>query len=286
MSRSKKDSHLDRTSLKKIKNRIKNLIASLFSPITRNRTFTIRYGLGKGFKIQVGLSFLRYHPTLGLSPEERFLSNLDYENKIIYDIGAYHGILTMYFARAVGKNGSVISFEPNYQSFLIIQKNIKLNKMTNIKVFNLALGEQKDTRKMVFNPYFSATGNMVKEIQLKMMEEDNALETTEVKIDTLDNLFEIEGLTKPDFIKIDVEGMEIYTLLGMVNILNNYHPSLFIEIHGATFKSKIKNIQKITELVQSCGYRIFHVETGQYINKNNYEIAKEGHIFCTHPTRS
>jgi hypothetical protein len=87
-------------------------------------------------------------------------------------------------------------------------------------------------------------------------------------------------LSKPDFIKIDVEGLEMDVLLGMGKTIKNYKPKLFIEIHGHDTKSKIKNAQEIVEFLVTKGYSIRHVESGDVINSHNARIAKEGHLYC------
>ena len=53
-----------------------------------------------------------------------------------------------------------------------------------------------------------------------------------------------EKLIFPDFIKIDVEGLEYNVLNGMKNTLHEKKPKLFIEIHGQTFEEKKDNIFK------------------------------------------
>lgn len=44
------------------------------------------------------------------TPEERFWHDLDLRGKTVYDIGAFHGSLTLFFAV---RAKSVVSFEPN-----------------------------------------------------------------------------------------------------------------------------------------------------------------------------
>lgn len=44
------------------------------------------------------------------TPEERFWHDLDLRGKTVYDIGAFHGLLTLFFAV---RAKSVVSFEPN-----------------------------------------------------------------------------------------------------------------------------------------------------------------------------
>ncbi|UCF62445.1 MAG: hypothetical protein JSV37_07030, partial [Anaerolineaceae bacterium] len=76
----------------------------------RDCTFRIRKGLAKGLYRRFGFGFkLKFK----LTDEEKFLLGLDFTGKTVYDIGGYIGIHTLFFARAVGESGTVITFEPN-----------------------------------------------------------------------------------------------------------------------------------------------------------------------------
>jgi len=50
----------------------------------------------------------------------------------------------------------------------------------------------------------------------------------QVEVYTLDDYMETNRLPRPDFIKIDVEGMEYHVLSGMTGILDRYGPTLFV----------------------------------------------------------
>ena len=53
----------------------------------------------------------------------------------------------------------------------------------------------------------------------------------QVNTDTIDNLVLNEKISKPDFIKIDVEGEEFKVIKGAGKTLQQFKPILFIEIH-------------------------------------------------------
>lgn len=215
------------------------------------------------------------------SLEDLFLLNLDLRDKTIYDIGAHIGLVTMFFSKASGYNGKVISFEPNPQSYSYIKRNVELNKISNVQIFNIGLGEKKDRKILVFNPYFSGTGSMDENIQKDMKSKDNIIKALEVELDSLDSLIKAKNLPKPDMLKLDVEGMEYFVLLGMKKTLSKGTPSLFIEVQGDTNENKIANSKRILELLDSYQFSFFHVESKSIITKYDFQVAKSGHIFCT-----
>ncbi len=99
----------------------------------------------------------------------------------------------------------------------------------------------------------STGGSLDEKIQSQIIKEGN-FKQLKVKVDKLDNIITTFNLPKPDFIKIDIEGMEYKALLGMSQTVQYYFPKFYIEIHGVDENSKFENIHRITELFQSWEY--------------------------------
>jgi len=243
-------------------------------------TYTARYGLAKGFKVTGDLGFLQLNDRTIL--EESFLQSLDLEGKTVYDIGAHIGIMTMFFSHAVGKVGRVIAFEPNPESCARLRQNLDLNGLKNVKVAKVGLGDKRETKTLVFDRLSVGAGSMDDEIKSKIFSEQGskALQV-QAEIYTLDEYVRTNHWSGPDFIKIDVEGMEYKVLVGMADILHNYVPALFIEMHGVTEEAKLENAQRVVKFLDSRAYTIYHVESGQTISTTTAYIAKGGHIYCT-----
>jgi FkbM family methyltransferase len=243
------------------------------------------YEMGYGqvrVKRKGGLGFLKR--VVGRStPEEEFLTSLDLKGRNVYDIGGYIGLLTMVFAKAAGPTGQVIVFEPNEENCSKIEGHIQLNQVHNVKLLRLGIGDtKKENQTLIVRRNDSATGSMEDKIQSQIIGEGN-FKQLQINVDTLDGAIDTHSLPKPDFIKIDIEGMEYQALLGMSQTIHNYSPQFYIEIHGADELSKRENIRRIAELFQSRGYSMWHIETQQAITISNCSTAKEGHIFCKRP---
>jgi FkbM family methyltransferase len=256
---------------------VMSLINSILISLLKNHVYTIKSGVGRGFKRKGYLGFIRVDH--GLTAEERFLLSLDLRGKTVYDIGGYVGIVTMFFARSVGNTGKVITFEPNPENCVKLRENLALNDIDNVELINFGLGDKRETRTLVVCSYESATGSMEQKIASRMLKKKGT-KCFQIEVYPLDSYIELNRLPKPDFVKIDVEGMEYNVLLGMKNAISRYKPSLFIEIHGVDEKSKIDNVHKFVEFLDSHGYSIYHVESKQAISTTTAHIAKEGHLFC------
>ena len=61
----------------------------------------------------------------------------------VVDVGAAIGYFTLIFARLVGINGMVFSFEPKTDRYEVLLKNIKVNNYSNIKTEKKAIMENK-----------------------------------------------------------------------------------------------------------------------------------------------
>lgn len=210
--------------------------------------------------------------------EERFLSSLELKDKTIYDIGGYLGILSIFFSKKTGLGGKVIVFEPNPENCSRVQEQINLNGVANLRLISIGIGDATAQQDLYVGWSSSATASM--EDGIKSQIAKDKFKVLSVDVDSLDHAKLAGNLPKPDFIKIDIEGMEYSALLGMPLTIRESSPHLYIEIHGADDEIRVKNIQNIVRLLQSWQYSIQHVETNHFVTIENCQIAKQGHIYC------
>jgi FkbM family methyltransferase len=131
------------------------------------------------------------------------------EGDVIVDVGAGRGEDTVAFSRGVGDTGRVIAIEAHPLSFSILKKFCELNQLTNVTPLHLALLDKPGTVR-------------VRESESTWMENtvqcNGDLEGLEVRAGTLDDLCEQNGITKIDFLKMNIEGAERQALAGMVRV--------------------------------------------------------------------
>ena len=86
------------------------------------------------------------HPK-GLKKEDaEFLKKLDLQGCTVYDVGAYKGYYSLFFSRAVGPQGQVISFEPHPLNFQKLTKRVKRNLLDNVELRQIAIGKESGRR--------------------------------------------------------------------------------------------------------------------------------------------
>jgi len=229
-----------------------------------NVTYTVRNGLNKGLKRRGGLGWLPFESND--TPEMLFWKGLDLKGKVVYDIGAFHGLLTIFFARQAE---TVVAWEPNSRNRQRLNENLKINGFTNVTVRPYGLSSQPMQARMSYDPLAPGTAS----IDSKMA---GGAEEEIIEIRMLD---QEQGLEKPDLIKIDVEGFELNVLEGAPRTLEQ-HPTLFLEMHGADMADKQERVKAIVNRLWSTGYRnILHVESRTQITTENTAVAARGHLY-------
>ena len=241
-------------------------------------TYTVRHGLLTGMRRRGGLGFLPGVIAPGAETEEvRFWRGLDLRGKVVYDIGAFHGLLALHFARQATQ---VICFEPNSSNRARLQENLTLNAISNVLVRDVGLGDVESNEELTWNPSMPGGGTLDSKGRSGIL---SGLEvrTEVVRVVRLDDDRERSHLPAPDLIKIDIEGFELQALQGGRATLDAFHPALYIEMHGETWNEKLRKVAAIVAYLQSLGYReIRHVESGVGIGGENSATAAEGHLYC------
>ena len=244
---------------------LKNRIVSWVSQhLFDDFTYTVRNGLNRGLRRRGGLGWI---PMDQVTPEMEFWKSLDLKNKVVYDIGAFHGLLTIYFARQARL---VVAFEPNARNRERLAQNVRLNSFTNVIVRPYGLSSAAMRAQMSFDPLTPGMASIDSRLAI-----GGEHETIELR--TLD---QEQGIEAPDFVKIDVEGFELDVLKGGEQTFRR-HPNLFLEMHGADPDDKRRRVRAITERLWDAGYRnILHIETGTRITPENSDIAAQGHLYA------
>ena len=153
---------------------------------------------------------------------EYFFSLIDKKKSYnVVDIGAQSGSYTLY-AKYLPMS-TFYSFEPFPSSFRLLNDNIKLNNIKNVKTFNTAISNKGGSAILNtcinHNGLHTLGGNVCRFTDIKPIE----ISTT-----TLDSFF-YDTDTKVDFIKIDTEGYEYYILQGGIKTINKYKPIIQLE---------------------------------------------------------
>lgn len=135
----------------------------------------------------------------------------------VVDAGANIGSFTVKAAEAVGRTGKVIAIEPEANNLKLLQRNIEANGLRNVVIVPKGVWSTKDELKLSLSRQTMGHSFYRKHYY----ETDRANEIEDVEVDTLDNMLRESGITRVDFIKMDIEGAEIEALKGMDEVLRS-----------------------------------------------------------------
>ncbi|MBL4690187.1 MAG: FkbM family methyltransferase [Rhodospirillales bacterium] len=193
-------------------------------------------------------------------------------NSIVLDIGANIGCHTVFLAQAMENTGRVIAFEPQRLLFQILCANLALNSLFNVQCLNEAIG---DTEGTVLVPFL----NPADKLSFGSLELGRHSEGETVKKITIDSL----ELPQCQFIKLDVEGMELMALAGARETISRCRPILYVE------NDREESSDDLIRLIASFGYRMYWHLTPLY-NPDNHKKNQENvfeniisiNMFCVH----
>jgi FkbM family methyltransferase len=202
---------------------------------------TLRFALtGKAVEVD----FAHLQGTLSEPTELSHLSQLKGQLDTIVDIGANVGNHACFFAKVL-RPRRLIAFEVNPRCVEALKKNLSLNapEGTQTEIRCTAVG--KEPGHLVLPIHDDLNTGLVSEGQGERVE-----------VKPLDDLID-----HCQFLKIDVEGMELDVLAGASRILARSRPVLFVEVHR-------QNQSAFESLMKQLNYQI--VSTYPYHAHTNY----------------
>jgi FkbM family methyltransferase len=171
---------------------------------------------------------------------------------VLYDIGAHVGNTVREFAPLAEM---VYAFEPNPKCFLELRRSTI--DLENVRLFDLGLSNTIERSRVFTYRHW---------LLLPVNPEDPRYRNPDyhpgqpeylkgeftVNFTTLDQVVTV--LRPPDFIKIDVDGMEWAVLDGARKILQTLRPILYLELGVQSIQDHGDSARDVTRLLLACGY--------------------------------
>lgn len=179
------------------------------------------------------------------------------EGDLFVDVGANIGLMSIYAGMIVGKQGSVVAFEPNPNTRKILEENITLNRVESIKVEGVALSSEA-RRGKIYDQWDINRGGA------SLIKPLNPTESYDIEEITFSEYFKSEQ--QIELIKIDVEGYELEVLTGAKAFISETKvpPVLIVEFSSTranTFGESTSPLYNF--LKELTNYRIFKSLAGK-----------------------
>ena len=168
------------------------------------------------------------------------------EGDTVLDCGSNFGYNAVIMGKQIGPSGRLFAFEPQRIVNQQLSGNMILNNIYNAIVVHAALGQEQGLTTMSPVPY---------DLDWVNIGDTSVGEGgDEVQVITLDMID-----SQPDFIKMDVQGYELFALLGAENTIKQSLPDIFIEIEEHQLAKFNVTKEQLLNYIKSFGYRMFRI---------------------------
>lgn len=185
-------------------------------------------------------------------------AQLQGKGEVVLDLGAYCGTQTLDFCAGVGAGGCVVAVEPNRESFNSLSINVRNSGYRNFTLINKAVLDYNGT--VTFQHLGGMASSVAQGTQGGRVAADEREGFSDVNCVTLQALFEELGLSRCDFIKMDIEGSELAVLSSSIGFIQRHKPRFIIEPHKI---NGVMNTSRIIDFFRSVGYRVELLKQGE-----------------------
>lgn len=217
----------------------------------------VKWGIGEFYfyapiKVAIKAKRLGIENTL-LRNSIKLINRIQKPEYTVLDIGANYGFISLALQSNIEKDLKIIAFEPHPEICEVFKKSIDENRIANIQIENVAVGNE--AKEVVLNLY-DQTSNILETGH-------QSLKTISVQQISMDDYISSNQLV-PDFIKIDVDGFELKILQGLKETILKHKPNMVVETN---------NDPEILNFFSSLNYQLYDLRMNSFTEIPN-------NIFC------
>jgi FkbM family methyltransferase len=223
------------------------------------------------FHVPNWLTFFRAKTLFSKEPETIDWIRHFPPDSVFWDVGANVGTYSVF----AGKNGArVFSIEPSFLNLEILQRNIILNDLNDsVSMIPIGLGSENQLASFYLSKENLTWGGAHNSLGKNLGAGGKALQEP-LKIAglciTMDEIASVFRIPKPNFVKIDVDGLELEVLKGGIEVLSDV-TSVLIEVDDGF----VGQDTEISSLLQSLGFDLEGTKDANHITPNQIWIRKK-----------
>ena len=187
--------------------------------------------------------------------ETEFVTRLLRRDMTVVDAGAHHGLYTLLASKRVGWGGRVIAIEPSPRECQRLEKHLRMNRCSNTELVTCALGEDSGEAELYLVDGIHDWCN-----SLRPPTVDEPVRTVRVPVRRLDDVLAELGVSKVDFMKLDLEGAELSVLYGAMKLLQRVsRPAVLAEVQDSRTEVWGYPAREIIQFLIRMDYRWFAI---------------------------
>lgn len=205
------------------------------------------------------ISFINHKELISLKNEIFINENYHFDSTkktpVIIDAGAHIGLATLYF-KSLYPEAKIYAFEPNWQSFELLQTNIEANSLQNIALFNKGLAVKEGIKTFYIDGTeegWDSTASLYKGTWL------GTKVSSEIKVQMICLSTFLASIKEKeiDLLKLDIEGSEQAVLKEAGAYLSKVK-NIILEFHPI----KGNDLSKVIKLLTKAGFKTEIKEDG------------------------
>lgn len=175
--------------------------------------------------------------------------------RAVIDVGSHAGFYSL-LASLANPEAEVFAFEPLARVFESLERNVKLNRLENVRCFNLAVGATSGIQDFYFPDQEQPISSSLRSEMLIATFPAESIKHVPVSVVTLDHFVSEQGITQVDLIKLDTERTEHDVLNGSGALLKRDRPDIICEVWPDA-----GNQHQLEQALRPLGYRFFQLLT-------------------------
>ena len=208
----------------------------------------IRGGAGEGLRISLRQASADYTAgTNELPVQQAVVENLS-PGDVFYDIGSNVGFFSLVAARTVGAQGHVYAFEPLPLNARCIRANAAANRFDNVTVVETAVGAAEGTEALYVTAHPGGA------TLSRADSPPDVTGTIPVTVTSIDRFVADDRHRPPSLVKIDVEGLELEVVKGMVETLRVTRPVVLCELDDVRIDGVVEKLAQFEAAMAPFGY--------------------------------
>ncbi len=178
------------------------------------------------------------------------------KESFVMEVGANIGSHTVYLSKIAR---SVICFEPQTFIYYNLCANLFINDCVNVNAYNFACySENCQLYIKDGNPDYLKANSAAGRSFLPTA--NNDFSAMAIKVDDIE-------LEKLDFVKVDTEGADLHVLIGMIETIKKFRPTIIFEMHTGLIGLFDHKEQDFVDFWNELNYNITNIGYGDCIAK-------------------